>query len=161
MPHQFTMTRRVEFAETDAAGVVHFSVYFRYMEEAEHAFCRSLGGRAYTWTADGIEGLPRVAVSCEYRRPLRYPEEVDVQLIVRDKSAKSITYEVRFWVDGSGDEGERVEAARGTMKVVHVERCHGSLEWRSLELPAPLRDRVRVAPPGFPDEEPAGDADAG
>ena len=35
--------RRVEFAETDAAGMVHFSVFFRYMEEAEHAAWRAAG----------------------------------------------------------------------------------------------------------------------
>lgn len=39
----FTWNRRVEFAETDAAGIVHFSSFFLYMEQAEHALFRSLG----------------------------------------------------------------------------------------------------------------------
>ena len=41
--HEFNITRMVEFNETDMAGIVHFSVFFRYMEYAEHAFFRSLG----------------------------------------------------------------------------------------------------------------------
>ena len=41
--HEFTITRRVEFSETDAGGIVHFTNFFRYMEYAEHAFFRSLG----------------------------------------------------------------------------------------------------------------------
>ena len=40
--HEFTITRRVEFSETDMAGIVHFSNFCRYMEHAEHAFFRSL-----------------------------------------------------------------------------------------------------------------------
>ena len=43
MAHAFTMQRRVEFAETDMAGILHFSNYFRFMESVEHAFFRSLG----------------------------------------------------------------------------------------------------------------------
>ena len=43
MPYEFKLTRRVEFAETDMAGIVHFANFFRMMEAAEHAFFRSVG----------------------------------------------------------------------------------------------------------------------
>ncbi len=43
MPYEFKLTRRVEFAETDMAGIVHFANFFRMMESTEHAFFRSLG----------------------------------------------------------------------------------------------------------------------
>src|SRR5689334_6065032 len=39
----FRYTRRVQFSETDMAGIVHFSAYFRFMEEAEHALWRAAG----------------------------------------------------------------------------------------------------------------------
>ena len=39
----FRYSRRVQFAETDLAGIVHFSWMFRYMEEAEHALWRAAG----------------------------------------------------------------------------------------------------------------------
>ena len=40
---EFKLTRRIEFAETDMAGIVHFANFFRMMEATEHAFFRSLG----------------------------------------------------------------------------------------------------------------------
>ena len=43
MPYEFEVTRHVEFSETDMAGVMHFSNFFRFMEAAEHGFFRSLG----------------------------------------------------------------------------------------------------------------------
>ena len=39
---EFRLGRRVQFYETDAAGIVHFSWYPRYMEEAEHAIDRRI-----------------------------------------------------------------------------------------------------------------------
>ena len=43
METTYTMQRRVEFSDTDMAGIAHFTNYFRYMEEAEHAFLRDRG----------------------------------------------------------------------------------------------------------------------
>ncbi|HCQ99158.1 MAG TPA: acyl-CoA thioesterase, partial [Acidobacteria bacterium] len=40
---EFRLARRVQFYETDTAGLVHFSVFFRYLEEAEHAMWRAAG----------------------------------------------------------------------------------------------------------------------
>ena len=39
----FYYRRRVEFADTDAAGIAHFTSLIRYAESAEHAFLRSIG----------------------------------------------------------------------------------------------------------------------
>ena len=43
MPAPFRTTRRVEFADTDMAGIVHFANFFRYMEAAEVEFLRARG----------------------------------------------------------------------------------------------------------------------
>ena len=72
-----TYRRRVEFAETDAAGMVHFSVFFRYMEEAEHA----------VWRAAGLDifenhetvSWPRISASFDYKAPLRFQDEFEVR----------------------------------------------------------------------------------
>ena len=48
MPYEFKTIRRVEFSETDMAGIMHYSNYFRFMETAEHAFFRSLGLSIFT-----------------------------------------------------------------------------------------------------------------
>ncbi len=43
MSEAYRTTRRVEFRDTDAAGIVHFSAFFFYMESVEHEFLRQLG----------------------------------------------------------------------------------------------------------------------
>ena len=47
MSAPFRVSRRVDFCDTDMAGIIHFSNFFRYMEFAEVAFlrlARSVGG---------------------------------------------------------------------------------------------------------------------
>ena len=71
---EHTLRRRIYFYECDGAGIVHFSNYFRFMEEAEHGLWRATGlGIA---RADLGVGFPRVAASFEYHRPLRFEDEV-------------------------------------------------------------------------------------
>ena len=43
MASEYTITRRVEFSETDLAGIMHFTNYYRWMEICEHEFLRSVG----------------------------------------------------------------------------------------------------------------------
>ena len=113
MTHEFIFRRRVEFAETDTAGVAHFTAFFRWMEEAEHALYRSVGGSAYRWGPEGVEGMPRTAASCEYLRSVRYGDELHVRLIVREMTERSITYDVEFRHvddDAGADDGPELVA---------------------------------------------------
>ncbi|MFH1109222.1 MAG: thioesterase family protein [Planctomycetota bacterium] len=100
MRAEFTMRRRVQFAETDMAGVLHFSNYFRYMEEIEHAFWRSLQLTVFLRDADPRLSWPRVAVSCEYFVPLRFEDELEMALRLTKVGDKSLNYEVEFRRDG-------------------------------------------------------------
>ena len=87
------LTRRVQFHETDAAGIVHFSWFFRYMEEAEHALWRAAG---LSIAAPGAEiGWPRVAASFEFMKPLRFEDEFEVRLWIAAKTKKTIQYKGR------------------------------------------------------------------
>ena len=70
MSLDFRYARRVQFAETDLAGIVHFSWMFRYMEEAEHAAWRAAGLSIADPTSD--LGWPRVRASFDFRNPLRF-----------------------------------------------------------------------------------------
>jgi 4-hydroxybenzoyl-CoA thioesterase/acyl-CoA thioester hydrolase len=73
-PGEYHYHRRVQFAETDLAGIVHFSWYFKYMEEAEHALWRAAG----LSVAAGDLHWPRVSAACDYKQPLRFEDEIDV-----------------------------------------------------------------------------------
>ena len=58
MTTPFVTTRRVEFGDTDMAGIMHFANFFRFMEAAETDFLRSLG-LSVSWQRGRSEvGLP-------------------------------------------------------------------------------------------------------
>ena len=100
MPREFSTTHRVQFSETDLAGVVHFSNFFRWMEEVEHAFFRSLGLRV-SMQHDGMHvGWPRVSTSCEYSAPARFEDEVALKMTITKLGERSMTYEVEFSLGG-------------------------------------------------------------
>src|SRR6185295_12496285 len=96
MAFEFKLTRRVEFAETDMAGIVHFSNFFRYMENTEHAFYRSLGASVIMNQLEPPLGFPRVHAECDYRRPIRFEETMEVHLLVREKRSKVLSYLFKF-----------------------------------------------------------------
>lgn len=143
VPTEFTYRRRVEFADTDTANVAHFTALFRYMEEAEHAFYRSLGATAYDWSEEGVSGMPRVAAALEFLRSVRYGDELEIRLVVSEVRTRSIRYEVTFLAE---EGGETFEIATGSMTVVSAARRHGERAWSAVELPAVLRDRIESAP---------------
>ncbi len=73
---EYRLRRRVQFHEVDSVGIVHFSCYFRYMEEAEHALWRE-AGLSIAPKERGI-GFPRVATSFDFAQPLRFEDECDI-----------------------------------------------------------------------------------
>lgn len=98
MTPTYITRHRVEFFETDLAGIVHFANYYRYMEMAEHEFFRSLGLKIHGTLSDGTNfGWPRVSASCSFHSPARYDEEIEVCLTVLRRTARSLTtgYEIR------------------------------------------------------------------
>src|SRR5437763_723168 len=114
MPSTHTITRRVEFSETDLAGIMHFSNFFKFMETAEHSFYRALGLKLVLRSPDGSSiGWPRVSASCDYKRPLKFEDEVDVTLKVAKKTDKAITYDFLF-----RKKGDTEDAARGSVTIV-------------------------------------------
>ena len=90
------MTRQVEFAETDMAGIVHFVNFFRWMESCETAFYRSLELPLISFVPGQVVGWPRVNVSCTYRAPLRFNDTVEVTLFVKKLGTRSVTYLFQF-----------------------------------------------------------------
>jgi YbgC/YbaW family acyl-CoA thioester hydrolase len=115
MAYEFKIVRRVEFSDTDMAGIMHYSNFFRFMETAEHGFFRSLGFSVIMDKHAPPIGWPRVHAECDYKKPLRFEDEVEVHLLVKEKRSKTISYQFRFRKTGEAD-----EAARGLVTVVCV-----------------------------------------
>ena len=55
MGYEFKAQRRVEFSDTDMAGIMHFSNFFKFMEVAETDF---LTARGLNVTGDSPGGQP-------------------------------------------------------------------------------------------------------
>ena len=142
MPYEFQVTRRVEFSETDLAGIMHFSNFFSFMEAAEHAFFRSLGFSVARSRLDQEVFLPRVHAECDYALPLRFEDEVRVRLLVERIGRRSLTYQFRFSrQNGSNPE----EVARGRLTVASVERqADGTM--KAVPLPKAIADKIQQAP---------------
>jgi acyl-CoA thioester hydrolase len=88
-PDSFKTTLRVTWADTDAAQVVHFSKFFVYVERAEEEFYRYLG---FSFTDLRNKGfwLPRVEAFCQYRKPARFDDLLEVKLTIEELKEKSM-----------------------------------------------------------------------
>ncbi len=142
MRSEFTQTRNVEFAETDMAGIVHFSNYFRWMESCEMAFCRELALPLVDFSPGQATGWPRVNVHCEFHAPFRFGDVVQVQLLVQKIGTKAITYAFRFRkvVDG---QAQPAVLARGGITAVCV---GGTAEGGMISQAIPPEVRAKLAP---------------
>jgi 4-hydroxybenzoyl-CoA thioesterase/acyl-CoA thioester hydrolase len=135
MSAPFRTTRRVEFRDTDAAGIAHFSVFFNYMEEAEHELLRSIGSSVLLQDDAGTTSWPRVAVSCDYRGAVRFEDELAIEVRVERLGEKSVTYAFRF-------HHQDRDVAEGRITAVY---CRvGPAGLRSLPVPAELREKLQV-----------------
>jgi acyl-CoA thioester hydrolase len=86
---------RVRYAETDKMGVVYYANYFVWFEVARADLLRSLGWTYREMEHDGVS-LPVIEAHCEYRRPARYDDEMEVRTKGRMLSPvrMEFTYEV-------------------------------------------------------------------
>jgi len=132
---EFTLRRRVQFHETDAAGTVHFSRYLLYMEEAEHAFWRAAGLSIAPLEAD--YGWPRAAVTCEYRAPLRFEDEFEIHIRIVAMTQKSMRYACVLTL------GDVVVATLTMTTVCVAKRPDGPA--RSVPMPPVMHERFQVA----------------
>lgn len=100
MPIRYQTSRRVEFADTDMAGIMHFARFFAFMEEAEHEFLRSRGLSVVMVHEGKRLGFPRVSAQCDFFKPLRFEEVVDIHVTLTRIGDKSLSYVVEFQRNG-------------------------------------------------------------
>ena len=136
MAQSFQTQRLVEFADTDMAGIAHFSGFFRWMEAAEHELLRSLGLSVYSKLDDDrVVSFPRVNASCDYHSPARCEELLDIAVSVTRLGTKSITYGFTFT---SGD----TKIATGQMTSVCCRIVEGQPP-QSIAIPTQIADGLR------------------
>jgi YbgC/YbaW family acyl-CoA thioester hydrolase len=140
MTAHFVTIRRVEFADTDLAGIIHFANYYRYMEEAEHTFFRSLGLSVMQPQPDGsMIGWPRVSAACSFEAPAYFEDELQVRLQIERIGAKSLTFVIEFW------RGE-LRLAHGRLKTVC---CHCRPGQPLVSMPIPAESLAKIEASGI------------
>ena len=82
------------------AGIVHFSRFFCYMENAEHAFFRSLGLSIVMDMGDRKVAWPRVSCAFDFKQPLQFEDVFEVQLSIEKIGSKSVTFHADVVRDG-------------------------------------------------------------
>jgi acyl-CoA thioester hydrolase len=134
---EYVYRRRVQYRETDAAGIVHFSAFFVFAEEAEHAMWREVGLSVEPRDTD--IGWPRLSASFDFLRALRFEDEIEVRLRVIRKTAKTLRYQVLIVHDG------RI-AATGTLTTICVAKRPGQ-PLRAMAIPPDIGDKFTVVEP--------------
>jgi 4-hydroxybenzoyl-CoA thioesterase/acyl-CoA thioester hydrolase len=140
MAKLFHVSRFVEFADTDMAGIMHFSAFFRFMEGAEHALLRSLGFSVFSEQGGEVITFPRVAASCEFHSPARCEETLDIAVTVDRVGTKSVTYGFAFSCKGR-------DVATGKMTSVCCRVPHGGAPM-SIPIPDVMGDKLRAMAAG-------------
>ena len=135
----YTTTRQVEFAETDMAGIMHFANFYRWMENVEHEFFRSMGPSIHTKLDGQHIGWPRLESTCKFKRPLKFEEIVIIDLSIEEITQKTVTYKFEFKKEL---DGETLRVAQGQMTTVcaTVEPSTGKLA--AIPIPELIRNKL-------------------
>jgi acyl-CoA thioester hydrolase len=131
--NSFKSLLRVTWVDTDAAGVVHYSKYFVFFERAEEEFYRSLG---FSFTDLRNKGLwfPRAEAFCQYKKPARFDDLLEVEMTVEELREKSVKYGFTIVNKVTGE-----LLALGYLVAVAADKQTG----RATEIPSEIIDKLR------------------
>jgi acyl-CoA thioester hydrolase len=132
-PSVFKTSYRVVWADTDAAQVVHYANYFRIFERAEEEFYRHLGFSFTEWSKRGL-WFPRVEAFCQYKKPARFNELLQIEVMVGDLKQKSVKLEFRVL----GEEADTLFAS-GYVIAVAADKKTG----RATDIPVEIFEKLR------------------
>lgn len=134
---EFVYRRLVQYKDTDASGIAHFSCFFVYAEEAEHALWRAAGHSVEP--QETSIGWPRVSASFDFLRPLRFEDEIEVQIRLVERTSKTFRYQC---VIRSGGE----VAAIGTSTSICVRKVPGE-PLRAIDIPPEIAASFKIMSP--------------
>ena len=135
MTTSFVTSRRVEFSDTDAAGIMHFAAFFRMMEQAEHDLLRSVGLSVVMHDSAGTISWPRVSAKCDFSAAARFEDVMEIEVRITRLGKRSVTYAHRFLLDGK-------ELATGEVTAVCCRIKNGKPP-RSIDIPAVMAKKLK------------------
>ena len=139
MKRFYATRRRVEFCDTDMAGISHFTNFFKYMEQAEHEFLRHVGKNVVLYDERGTMGFPKLEAHCRYRHPAVHGAELVIELTIICDDGKTIQYDCSIF-DSEQSNANRILLAEGFLRVAC---CRFPPD--GLPFPIPIPDHVLAA----------------
>lgn len=130
----YTSKIRASWVDTDAAGVVHFSNYFRYCERVEEELLNMLGLDFEVIREKYKIWFPRVSASCRYRWPIKFNQMVRVDLEELEVGEKHFKYIYKIY-----NESEGRLAAECEIVVVAASKELG----KAVKIPREIVEKVR------------------
>lgn len=90
-------TRHVEWGDCDAAGIVFYPNFFRWMDAAFHAMTRSIGFDQDTLAREhGLSGAPLVHAECDFCGPAHCHDDLEIALAVTGLSQSTVSISYTF-----------------------------------------------------------------
>jgi acyl-CoA thioester hydrolase len=126
---RFVHRLEVRFRDCDPLGHTNNAVYLTYLEQTRVAHWRSLWDFGNPELPEGMPGVILARVECDYKRPTRYGDTLEIRLGVADIGRTSFRYEYEI-VD---EEGRTVLTAK-TVQVMYDYKT---------ENPVPIPDDIR------------------
>jgi acyl-CoA thioester hydrolase len=130
MARMFVHRLEVRFRDCDPMGHVNNAVYLTYLEQTRFTHWRSLWGFGSPQLPPGMPGVILARVECDYKRPARYGDTLEVRMRVAELGRTSFRYEYEI-VDA---EGRTVLTAK-TVQVMYD---------YAAEQPVPIPDDIRA-----------------
>ena len=121
-----TLLYRVQWGDTDAAGIVFYPNYFRWFDHAGHEFLRRVGLPVEMLMRQYQTALPIIEVGCRFHQPVRYNDSLTIETAItevrtrsfrfehrvsRDGAITGIGFDVRVWTRPTGEKNDTFELA--------------------------------------------------
>ena len=126
----FSTNVEVRFSDLDAMGHVNNAVFFTYFEEGRKHFSKKV------FNVSDISDFRFIMahIRCDFIRPIRFKDQLILQMGVKDVGTKSFSFEYRL-VDVSDE--SKVYAIGASTQV-----CYDYEKNRSIEVPAEMREAL-------------------
>ena len=92
-------TLRIYYEDTDAAGIVYYANYLRFLERGRTEFLRSLGHDQHALMQDGIAFAVR-SVSIEYLKPAKLDDLLVVETAIASLGKAQLVFVQRIRRNG-------------------------------------------------------------
>ena len=126
----FEVRFQTYWADLDAAGIVFFPHFFRFVSQAEEELFIAAGVNRIQLMQEYHVSLPRVEAFAKFSKPIRSGAAIRVRLNPQIEGKKTIRYNFII-LDDSTDE----KLSEGHITVV----CVDSRQFKSTPIPAPIR----------------------